>query len=122
MPNEATTLIYYLEGFDGIFGVFLRNEDPQNMEEVKATAIKLEINYLASCELPLIHIRDQLVKATPLDDLQPLVVTEVQEVCVIEDEPQIAPYQVSRDEYKGDNPILDDPEQIDAPFESHVEL
>jgi hypothetical protein len=42
---------------------------------------------------------NQLVKVTPLDDLQPLVVTEVQEVCVIEDEPQLALYQVPRDEH-----------------------
>jgi hypothetical protein len=62
------------------------------------------------------------VKVTPLDDLQPLVVTEVQEVCVIEDEPQLALYQVPRDEQEGDSPILDDPEPIAAPFESHAKF
>jgi hypothetical protein len=108
-PNEDVALIYYLEAFDGIFGVFLRNEDPQNLEEAQAAAIKLERNHLAACELPPIHVPDQPVKVTPLDDLQPLVVTEVQEVCVIEDEPQLAPCQVPKDEQEGDSPILDDP-------------
>jgi hypothetical protein len=115
-------LIYYLEAFDGIFGVFLKNEDPQNPEEVQVVAIKLEINYLAACELPPIHVPDQPVKVTPLDDLQPLVVKEVQEVCVIEDETQLAPYQVPRDEQEGDSPILDDLEPIVAPVESHAEF
>jgi hypothetical protein len=101
---------------------FLRNEGPQNLEKVQATAIKLEINYLVAHELPPIHVLDQLVKVTPLDDLQPLVVTKVQEVCVIEDKSTLAPYQVLRDEQKGDYPILDDPELIITPFESHIEF
>jgi hypothetical protein len=88
----------------------------------KLAAIKLERNYLATCELPLIHVPEQPVKVTPLDDLQPLVVTKVQEVCVIEDEPQLAPCQVPRDEQEGDSPILDDLEPIVAPFESHAEF
>ena len=102
-------MIYYLEAFDGIFGLFLKNEDPQNLEEAQAAAIKLERNHLAACEVSLIHVPNQPVKVTPLDDLQPLVVTEVQEVYVIEDEPQLAPYQVPRDEQEGYSPILDDP-------------
>ena len=92
-------MIYYLEAFDGAFGVFLKNEDPQNLEEVQAVTIKIGRSYTAACELPLIHVPNQSVKVTPLDDLQPLVVTEVQEVCVIEDEPQLALYQVPRDEH-----------------------
>jgi hypothetical protein len=104
-PNEDIALIYYLEAFDGIFWVFLRNEDPQNLEEAQVVTIKLERNYLATCELPLIHVPDQPVRVTPLDDLQPLVVPEVQEVCVIEDEPQLALYQVVREEQEGDSPI-----------------
>jgi hypothetical protein len=62
------------------------------------------------------------MKVTPLDDLQPLVVIEVQEVCVIEDEPQLAPYQVPRDKQVGDSTISDDPEPIASPFESHAEF
>jgi hypothetical protein len=112
-------LIYYLEAFDG---VFLRNEDPQNLEEAQVSAVKLERSYLASCELPPIHVLAQPMKVTPLDDLQPLVVIEVQEVCVIEDELQLAPYQVPRDEQEGDSPILDDQEPKAALFESHVEF
>jgi hypothetical protein len=46
----------------------------------------------------------------------------VQEVCVIEDEPQLAPCQVPKDEHEGDSPILDDLEPIVAPFESQAEL
>jgi hypothetical protein len=61
-PNEDVALIYYLEAFDGIFGVFLRNEDPQNLEEAQVAAIKLERNHLAACELPSIHVSDQPVQ------------------------------------------------------------
>jgi hypothetical protein len=121
-PNEDVSLIYYLEAFDGIFGVFLKNEDSQNLEEAQTVVIKLERNHLAACELSSIHVLDQLVKATPLDDLQSLVVTEVQEVCVIEDEPQLALHQVLRDEQEGDSPILDDAKPIAAPIESQVEF
>ena len=46
----------------------------------------------------------------------------MQEVCVIEYEPQLAPYQVPREEQEGDSPILDDLEPIVAPFESHAEF
>jgi hypothetical protein len=111
-------LIYYLETFDGIFGVFLMNEDPQNLEEAQTVAIKLERNHLAACELPLIHVPDQPVQVTPLDDLQLLVVTDVQEFYVIEDEPQLALCQVPKDEQEGDSPILDDPKPIATPIES----
>jgi hypothetical protein len=52
-------LIYYLEAFDGIFGVFVKNEDPQNLEEAQVATIKLERNHLAAFELPSIHISDQ---------------------------------------------------------------
>jgi hypothetical protein len=82
-PNEVVALIYYLEAFDGIFGVCFKNEDPQSLEEVQDFAIKLERNYFAACALPLIHVPEQPMKVTPLDDIQPLVVTEVHEVCVI---------------------------------------
>jgi hypothetical protein len=122
-PNEDATLIFfYIESFDGVFGVFLRNEHPQNMEEVQVATIKLERNYLSTCELPLIHVPHQPVKVTPLDDIQPLVVTKVQEACVIEDEPQLAPYQVPKDEQEGDSPISGELEPIVAPFESHAEF
>jgi hypothetical protein len=46
----------------------------------------------------------------------------MQEVCVIEDEPQFSPYQVPIDEHEVYIPILDGPKQIDAPFDSHVEF
>jgi hypothetical protein len=92
------------------------------MEEAQVVTIKLERNYIAACELPPIHVLDQPMKITPLDDLQPLVVTDVQEVYVIKDEPQLAPYQVPIDEQEGDSSILDYPEPIVATFESQVEF
>ena len=46
----------------------------------------------------------------------------MQEVCVIEDKPQLALYQVPRDEQEGYSPILDDLEPIASPFESHAEF
>jgi hypothetical protein len=61
-PNEDVALTYYLEAFDGIFGVFLRNEDPQNLEEAQVAAIKLERNHLTASELSLIHVPNQPVK------------------------------------------------------------
>jgi hypothetical protein len=118
--KEVVALIFYLKAFDGIFSVILRNEDPQNLEEAQAVTVKLERNYLATCELPLIHVLEQPMRVTPLNDLQPLIVTKVQEVCVIEDEPQLALYQVPRDK-KDDHPSgVDYPKPIVAPFESHA--
>jgi hypothetical protein len=57
-PNEIVASIYYREAFDGIFGGFLMNEDPQSLEEAQVAAIKLQRNHLAACELPLIHVSD----------------------------------------------------------------
>jgi hypothetical protein len=37
-------LKYYLDTYDGIFRMFLRNKNPQNLEEAQVVAIKLE-NY-----------------------------------------------------------------------------
>ena len=64
-PNKGVAaLIYYLEAFDGIFGVCFKNEDPQSLEEAQAATIKLERNHLAACELPLIHVPDQPMNST----------------------------------------------------------
>jgi hypothetical protein len=41
---------------------------------------------------------------------------------MIEDEPQLAPYQVPRDEEDGEGSILDDQEPIVAPLESYAEF
>jgi hypothetical protein len=103
-------LIFYLEAFDGILGIFLRNKEPRTLEEAQVVAIKLERDFMAAYGFILIH------------DFQLPIVKAVQEVCVIKDEPQLAPYQVPRDEQEGYSPILDDPEPIVAPFESHVEF
>jgi hypothetical protein len=47
-PNAAYALIFYLEAYDGIFGIFLRSKEPQNLEEAQAVAIKLERHFLAA--------------------------------------------------------------------------
>jgi len=35
-------LKYYLDTYGGTFGMFLRNKDPQNLEEAQVVALKLE--------------------------------------------------------------------------------
>jgi hypothetical protein len=32
-PNDVCALIFYLEAFDGILGIFLRNKEPRTLEE-----------------------------------------------------------------------------------------
>jgi hypothetical protein len=54
--------------------MFLRNEDPQNLEEAHVVAIKSEINYLVAYEFPLIHVPNQPMKVTPFNDIQPSTV------------------------------------------------
>jgi hypothetical protein len=49
-----------------------------------------------------------------IHDFQPPIVKVVQGVCVIKYEPQLALYQVPRDEHEGYSPILDDPKPIVA--------
>jgi hypothetical protein len=115
-------LMYYLDTYDGIFGMFLRNKDPQNLEEAQATTIKLERNFLASYKFPPIHVPDQPLKVTPFNDLQPSVVTRAQEFLVIEEEPQLAPYQVPGDEQDDDGSGLNDQEPVAAPLESYAEF
>jgi hypothetical protein len=87
--NEDVALIFYLEAFDGIFGVFLRNEDPQILEEAQVAAIKLERNHLAACELPRIYVSDQPVQkgdSSILDDPEPIATPIESQVEFHEDE------------------------------------
>jgi hypothetical protein len=121
-PNDVMVLMYYLESYDGILGIFLRNKDPQNLEEAQVVAIKLERNILAAYKFPLIHVPDQPVKVTPFNDIQPSVVTRAQEFLVIEEEEQLAPYQVPGDEQDDDGSSLDDQEPVVAPLESYAEF
>jgi hypothetical protein len=62
LHNVAFALIYYLEAYDGILGMFFRDEDPQNMEEAQDAAIKVERIFLAVNKFPLIHVPDQPVR------------------------------------------------------------
>ena len=50
-PNEVVALIYYIEAFDGIFGIFLKNEEPQNLDEAQATAINFQVRRTFYCNL-----------------------------------------------------------------------
>jgi hypothetical protein len=82
-PNEIVSLIYYIEAFDGIFGVFFKNEDPQSLEEVQAAAIKLERNHLVACELPLIHVSNQPMQehnSSILDDYMDIEILMVLDI------------------------------------------
>jgi hypothetical protein len=108
--NDACALIFFLEAFDGILGIFLGNKEPRTLKEAQVVAIKLERDFMAAYGFILIH------------DFQLPIFKAVQEVCVIEDELQLTLYQVPRDEHEGYSPILDDPEQIAAPFKSHAEF
>lgn len=41
-PNVAMALIYYLETFDGLFGILLKGKDPQTLDVAFVTALKAE--------------------------------------------------------------------------------
>jgi hypothetical protein len=70
-PNVVCAFIFYLEAFDGILGIFLRNKEPQTLEEVQVVPIKLERDFMATNGFILIH------------DFQLPIVKVVQEVCII---------------------------------------
>jgi hypothetical protein len=63
-PNDACALIFYLEAFDGILGIFLRSKEPQTLEEAQVVAIKLERHFIAAYGF------------LPIHDFQPLVATK----------------------------------------------
>jgi hypothetical protein len=110
-PNDAYALNYYLEEFDGIFGIFLRNKEPQTLEEAQVIAIKLEGHFIASYGF------------IPIHDFQLPVVKAVQEVLVTKDEPQLAPCQVPRDKQDDHGASsLDDQEPVAIPLESYAEF
>jgi hypothetical protein len=91
-------------------GIFLRNKEPRTLEEAHVDVIKLETNFMATYGF------------IPIHEFQLTIVKALQESCVIEDEPQLALYQVPRDEQEGYSPILDDIEPTTTPFESHAEF
>jgi hypothetical protein len=47
-PNFVMDLIYYLETFYGIFGIFLRDKDPQTMDVLFFVALEKEKHIMAS--------------------------------------------------------------------------
>jgi hypothetical protein len=109
-PNHAYTLNYYLVAFDGIFGIFLRHKEPQNLDGAQAIAIKLEGHFITAYGFILIH------------EFQLPMVKAVQEVLVSKDEPQLTTCQVPRDKQDDLPSGLDYPEPIDSSFESHAEF
>jgi len=118
-PNAAMALLYYLETYDGIFGILLREKDLHNLEEAQAVAIKLERNILAAYRFPSIHVPNQLVKVTPFNDIQPLVEFLVIEKGQID---QLAPYQGPGDKHDNNDSCLDAHEPIVTPLESYAEF
>ena len=70
-PNVVCDFIFYLESFDGILGIFLRNKEPQTLEEVQVVPIKLERDLMATNGF------------IPIHDFQLPIVKVVQEVCII---------------------------------------
>jgi hypothetical protein len=109
-PNVAYALNYYFEAFDGIFGIFLKNKEPQNLEEAQVATIKLEGHFNATYNF----IRIQ--------EFQLPVVKAKWEVHVTKDEPQLAPSQVPRDE-QDDGPLgLDDQEPKATPLEPYAKF
>jgi hypothetical protein len=64
-PNDACALIFYLEAFDGILGIFLRNKEPQTLEEAQVVAIKLERDFMAAYGfIPIHDFQLPIVKAS----------------------------------------------------------
>ena len=43
--NPASALIFYIEQFDGLFGVFLKQKEPQDLEGAFREAIKMENHF-----------------------------------------------------------------------------
>jgi hypothetical protein len=73
-PNIAMDLLYYLETYDGICGIFLKEKYIHNLEKAQVISPKLESNILLAYRFPLIHVLDQPGKVTPFNDIQPSVV------------------------------------------------
>lgn len=41
-PNPASALIFYIEQIDGLFGVFLKQKEPHDLESAFKEALKIE--------------------------------------------------------------------------------
>jgi hypothetical protein len=108
--NVAYALNYYLEAFDGIFGIFPKHKEPQNLEEAQVVAIKLEGHFISTYGFILVH------------EFQLPIVKAMQEVLVTKDEPQLAPCQVPKDKQDNHGSGLDDLKPIATPFESNAEF
>jgi hypothetical protein len=69
------TLLYYLKSFDASFGFFLREKEPQNLEEAFIVAIKIDrnISVAQNVQLPLARLFDPQARRpqdTPIKGLQ----------------------------------------------------
>jgi hypothetical protein len=45
-PNPASALIFYIERFDGLFGVFLKQKEPQDLESTFKETLKMEKHFV----------------------------------------------------------------------------
>ena len=45
-PNPASALIFYIEQFDGLFGVFLKQKEPHDLESAFKEALKMEKHFV----------------------------------------------------------------------------
>jgi hypothetical protein len=78
-------LKYYLDTYGGTFGMFLRNKDPQNLEEAQVVALKLEKKIPCNLSVSSNPCSRRTLKVIPFDDLQPSVVSRAQEFLDIEE-------------------------------------
>jgi hypothetical protein len=47
-PNLASALIFYIEQFDGLFGVFLKQKEPHDLEGAFKEAFKMEKHFVTT--------------------------------------------------------------------------
>jgi hypothetical protein len=46
--NLASALIFYIEQFDGLFGVFLKQKEPHDLEGAFKEALKMEKHFVTA--------------------------------------------------------------------------
>jgi hypothetical protein len=78
-PNPASALIFYIEQFDGLFSVFLKQKEPHDLESAFKEALKMEKHFVTANQAKvslqeLLDPQGQKVSQTPSPPLvQPLL-------------------------------------------------
>jgi hypothetical protein len=78
-PNLASALIFYIEQFDGLFGVFLKQKEPRDLESTFKEALKIEKHFVTANQAKvslqeLLDPQGRKVSQTPSPSLaQPLL-------------------------------------------------